>query len=449
MSTKNAVPLNSTFNGTANSATLNTTSGGGTFRPVGGEQSAKAFLDTVMDAVLAEEYGRLRDMQPSFAAVPENIDKCRDSAGNTIAHLAVTKDPTMLRYLVENYGADINATNKLGKTPLHEAVRSNFVETARYILSVPGCIDDVPCNTLSSPFHTAAACGALKCMELLLERCPNRKAREARINEQDKNKTTALLKCTYDGDIEVMRWLIERGADCTARDNCDRTPLLVAAMRGREDIVDELLALGPDRCGDVNERDIDGNTAIHHCAIRCWPRIAAKLIENGGDVLRQNAQRNNALHLAALNPKESPEWRELILVLVRKGGEAALKQENTSRKVPTDLVSRLHRPIFSVAEVRREEERSQQQQASSSSRAAESAVVVTAAIDALRVSQAAIEQARKDEEERCAKEAEERLHHEDNVRSRHEEVIETARREAEEAERLKREAKMKPKGKKA
>eukprot|EP00388_Colpodella_angusta_P044477 GDKK01063026.1.p1 GENE.GDKK01063026.1~~GDKK01063026.1.p1 ORF type:complete len:275 (-),score=41.92 GDKK01063026.1:65-889(-) len=242
----------------------------------------------------------------------------------------------------------------------------------------------------------------------------------------------------------VVRWLIAEGADCLLKDINDNTALLVATMRGREDIVEELLALGSDRYGDINDKDVDGNTAIHHCAIRCLPKICERLINEGGDVLKQNNNRCSPLHLAAMNAKpENPEWATLVLMLIRKGGENLLKQENSSKKLPTDLVSRVHRPLFSVAEVQKQEEQQKKKVVTAANKASEAATAVVTAIDAIRANQAAVDQAAKDEEERCAKEAEERLHHEDNIRSRHEEKLEMARKEAEEAERLKREAKMK------
>lgn len=413
-------------------------------KPIGGEQSAKDLLDQVLEAVVHEDYDKLRDLQQEFNSVPQNVDKCRDSAGNTLTHLALGKDTHMLQFVLSEFGANINAVNRQGKTALHEAVRNNYVACCKFLLAQPDIKDDVACNTLSTPFHTAAACGSVECMEALLAHLPNRAARIARINEQDKNKCTALLKCTYDGDIAVVRWLIKEGADCLVKDINDNTALLVATMRGREDIVDELLALGSERYGDINDKDIDGNTAIHHCAIRCLPRICEKIIAEGGDVLKQNNNRCNPLHLAAMNAKpENPEWARLVLMLIRKGGETLLKQENSSKKTPIDLVSRVHRPLFTVAEVQKQEEAQKKQVITTANKAAEAAAAIVTAIDAIRANQAAIDQAAKDEEERCAKEAEERLHHEDNVRSRHEEKLEMARKEAEEAERLKREAKMK------
>lgn len=83
-----------------------------------------------------------------------------DASGNTIVHLALNKDAGVLRYVLDNLHGEVNAMNIQGRTPLHEAVTRNLTECCELLL-VHGANDTVQSSTLSTPFHTAAACGSV------------------------------------------------------------------------------------------------------------------------------------------------------------------------------------------------------------------------------------------------------------------------------------------------
>jgi hypothetical protein len=81
-----------------------------------------------------------------------------------------------------------------------------------------------------TPLHHAAYRGHAEVAELLLER-------GADVNARDKDGHTPLHWAAAEGYADVARLLLERGADPSIRDRDGRTPLDVARERGHEEVV--------------------------------------------------------------------------------------------------------------------------------------------------------------------------------------------------------------------
>ena len=405
---------------------------------LGGPQSPKTLLDTVLLAASNSDLGVLRDNQAEFMAIPENLSKCTDSNGNSLAHLAVHKDAEALAFIVEEYKADVNSVNAHGKTPLHEAVKANLVNCTEYLMK-HGAHDVAFTHTLSTPFHTAASCGSVECLEVLLKHAAEPKDK---VNEVDRNKSSALHKCAYDGGLRVATWLVDHGADVNAKDIHDTPPLLVAAKMGRADICELLIARG----ARVTDADQEGNTALHYCATRCLPKIMKLLIDAGASVKDQNAEYCTPLHLCAIHARpESNEWEELLMLLIRHGGEDLLEYKSNTGKIAQTYVPRQTRRLFSTAEVQSRDLAASEKAKSSESTAVTAREARQAALVERRKELDELERAVREEQERVARELEDRNRSEEDARIRIEEAEEQRRMEEEEAKKKKKE---KAKGKK-
>ena len=70
---------------------------------------------------------------------------------------------------------------------------------------------------------------------------------------------TALFQAIGRYDLEAFEWLLAKGADVNARDRWERTPLHIAVMEGRADMVERLIREG----ADVNAKNYKGRTPLY------------------------------------------------------------------------------------------------------------------------------------------------------------------------------------------
>ena len=132
------------------------------------------------------------------------------------------------------YGADINAENAFGSTPLHWASRGHHFEDGsvlRLLLKHGGDVNSRDTRGLT-PLHEALGSegGGLKVVPLLLKH-------GADIEAEDSNGRTALRVAVEQGHYEVVKLLLKHGADVEAEDSDGRTALRVAAQKGHDEVV--------------------------------------------------------------------------------------------------------------------------------------------------------------------------------------------------------------------
>jgi ankyrin repeat protein len=107
--------------------------------------------------------------------------------------------------------------------------------------------------------------------------------------EADLNSSTPLIAAATDGHMEVIELLIANGADVNAKanDQLGGTALHMTANLGHKKIVEFLVAAG----ADVNAKMLHGMTPLHFAANN--KGIAKFLIDKGADV---NAKLNDGPH---------------------------------------------------------------------------------------------------------------------------------------------------------
>lgn len=118
-----------------------------------------------------------------------------------------------------------------------------------------------------------------------------------RINVKHLAGWTLLHAAAVKGDTDLIRELIDKGANVNAQNDDKRTPLRMAIMNGHVDAVKLLL----DKGADLNTQDKDGNTPLHQAVMEHNLEIFKFLVEKGAKSDVQNMQGHTPLHLALIS----------------------------------------------------------------------------------------------------------------------------------------------------
>ena len=156
---------------------------------------------------------------------------------NELLEAARNGDLIKVQTLLEK-GANPNAKDDDGKTPLHNAVKEGHVEIVKLLLehgANPNAQDDGGLT----PLHSAAFHGYVEIVKLMLEHGANPNAKTILGH-------TPLHIAVQEGYVEIVKLLLEHRADPNAKDNIGRTPLHYAAQEGCVDVVRILLERGAD-----------------------------------------------------------------------------------------------------------------------------------------------------------------------------------------------------------
>ena len=188
----------------------------------------------LFDAVRANDVGRVRTLINEGADV-----NATEPDGTTPLHWSAYKQHAEITRLLLRGGAVVNRGNRYGVRPLSLAAITGDAPTIAALLGAGGN----PNTTLmegETVLMTAARSGNTEAVELLLNA-------GAHVNAQEHWKgQTALMWAAAEGHAQVIPTLVSHGADLSLRSKRGFSPLLFAAREGQTDVVQTLLEAGAD-----------------------------------------------------------------------------------------------------------------------------------------------------------------------------------------------------------
>jgi N-acyl-D-amino-acid deacylase len=249
--------------------------------------------------------GDLKAVRAQFDA---GVDvNARDADDNTPLLLAAVYAGTECVDLLIRQGADVNAKNKLGTTPLHRAA-TNY-EKAKLLIDARA---DVKVKTGSgrTPLTLAARkAGNSKTVKLLLDKGADAKERNPR-------GVTPIQVAAACGDLDTVKLLVDAGADVNDFTEVKgpgassvRTPLGWAAYRNDVPMVRYLL----EHKADPNKVTPFG-TPLTLAALGNSAKAAELLLAHGARAdIKSSMDGSTPLHWVAGSDSPKPEFAKLLL----------------------------------------------------------------------------------------------------------------------------------------
>lgn len=200
----------------------------------------------------------------------------------------------VVKKLIE-HGADINIKTKKGYTLLLYAVRCGQWEMTKWLIEHGAEIKTDTRdhrNVLMSAFEYIDYTDWEKNWEMIKYLVQH----GADIDQVDQYGETLLHKAAGHNHWDLVEWLLQQGANPQIKDQKGET--LLFTYNGCPAHIIQLLA---EKHGiDVNEKNNNGMTSLHHSAMYCRSLDSfAALITHGANVNIQDLQGNTPLHVAA------------------------------------------------------------------------------------------------------------------------------------------------------
>ncbi|XP_058961953.2 ankyrin repeat domain-containing protein 17 isoform X2 [Pocillopora verrucosa] len=212
----------------------------------------------------------------------------QSQAGNTALIYACCGGYEDVVEVLLNHGADIEAHNENGHTPLMEAASGGHVSVAKMLLERGACINSHSNEFKESALTLACYKGHLEMVKFLLDAGADQ---EHKTDEMH----TALMEASMDGHVEVARLLLDHGAQVNMPADSFESPLTLAACGGHVELADLLIKRG----AFLEEVNDEGYTPLMEASREGHLDMVALLLEHGADIHAQTEEtQETALSLA-------------------------------------------------------------------------------------------------------------------------------------------------------
>ncbi|TGZ58159.1 hypothetical protein CRM22_009763 [Opisthorchis felineus] len=160
----------------------------------------------------------------------------RDKAWQTPLHVAASNaslECMQLLFSPAESMINVNASDRMGHSPLHHAVYGGHTQVVRFLLEKGASVNAFDKRDRRA-MHWAAVCGHAEVVEVLHQF-------GAEVNCRDKDQYTPLHAAAALGCVNTVKALIELGAEMLPTTAHGNTPLHIACLNGREEVVELLL----------------------------------------------------------------------------------------------------------------------------------------------------------------------------------------------------------------
>jgi ankyrin repeat protein len=228
----------------------------------------------------------------------------------------------LVKTLIHEHKADVNALDDKHNTPLHVAALNGKVEVALSLITDFGCNPNVKGGLGRTMLHTACDGGSVSLVKTLIYE------HKADVNALDDQHNTPLHVAVLCGKVEVALYLItDFGCNPNVKGGLGRTLLHKACFGGSVSLVKTLIR---DYKADVNALDDKQNTPLHVAALCGKVEVVLSLITDFHcDLGVTNQSGDSVLHSACARGSA-----ELVEVLINKHFPSCVLSVNYAGDTP-------------------------------------------------------------------------------------------------------------------
>lgn len=200
----------------------------------------------------------------------------QSQAGNTALIYACCGGYEDVVKVLLDHEAEIESHNENGHTPLMEAASGGHVNVAKLLLERGACINSHSNEFKESALTLACYKGHVDMVKFLLDAGADQ---EHKTDEMH----TALMEASMDGHVEVARLLLDHGAEVNMPADSFESPLTLAACGGHVDLASLLI----ERDAFLEEVNDEGYTPLMEAAREGHIDMVALLLDKGADLHAQ------------------------------------------------------------------------------------------------------------------------------------------------------------------
>lgn len=283
-----------------------------------------------------ETYGLLAENHADFTR--------KDMFGDTVLHTVCMcgSEPEVITFLIE-HGAEVNAKNKEGSTPLCIAVQKKNVDVVRVLAEAGADIHAKDAQGISPVI------GALINSQEMLKALITQKNV---VTVDSEGNTPLHIALLYDAPLSRVKYILSQTEDVNLRNRDGNSPLFICVLKNRKEVGEALLQKGADIfCANNNNNsplrlalkysvqvptvqdwllnsdtiystDGSGNTVLHYAAEWQYGPAITYLLGRNADINAKNAKGETVLFSAAKS--NNPE----IIQKVVDGGADLYARDN-------------------------------------------------------------------------------------------------------------------------
>ncbi|XP_048246506.1 ankyrin repeat domain-containing protein 50-like isoform X2 [Haliotis rufescens] len=265
------------------------------------------------DLIAACREGNLQRVRNILDQRLEDINK-KDCGGMTPVMWAARRGHREVLDLLVKKGADVSVKDKDGHNILHWACYGSNFAMVKYVLSLGKVDINNTGQDGRTPAMFVARQGYRKLFQLLV-------SKGGFPSEIDKDGNNILILACWGGNEEIVKYMLShKTVDINGRGQSNRTPLMAAAYRGNEKVVDLLVKEG----ADLTLLDAAGDNVLHVACLGGYEDIVKRVVDLV-DISRPGQYNRTPLMMAARRGE-----KEIFELLVEKKAASCVDDDGNN-----------------------------------------------------------------------------------------------------------------------